>query len=208
MWQQQTDWRASFNGACFPQFEFVFIEGASRCQVLGVDANKMWTINLAAWHVQQIGMAPMWAVAQGAVGLPTGMRPCPRLLPGLSAISLWLWGDSSLLSWSLWLQFLEDPSGLSRQTWRLALFFPQLLLQLKILKFFYCYSITVVCIFSPSLHPTPSLKSYFIFFCRHYCRGPHSFTHLHPAPNLLPSGCHHTVVCVHELSIFVLKIWT
>ena len=28
-------------------------------------------------------------------------------------------------------------------------------------KFFYCYSITVVCLFSPSLHPTPAARSVF-----------------------------------------------
>ena len=37
---------------------------------------------------------------------------------------------------------------------------------------FYCYSITVVCLFSPSLHPTPG--------------EPTSFSHLHPPPWFCP----------------------
>ena len=39
---------------------------------------------------------------------------------------------------------------------------------LNFLKKFYCYSVTVVCLFSPSLHPTPA--------------EPTSFPHLHPPP--------------------------
>ena len=38
--------------------------------------------------------------------------------------------------------------------------------------FFYCYSITVVCLFSPSLHPTPG--------------EPTSLPHLHPPPWFCP----------------------
>ena len=38
--------------------------------------------------------------------------------------------------------------------------------------FFYCYSITVVCLFSPSLHPTPG--------------EPTSLPHLHPPPWFSP----------------------
>ena len=37
---------------------------------------------------------------------------------------------------------------------------------------FYCYSIRVVCLFSPSLHPTPAK--------------PTSITHLHPPPSFCP----------------------
>ena len=40
------------------------------------------------------------------------------------------------------------------------------------LKKFYCYSITVVCLFSPSLHPTPA--------------EPTSLPHLHPPPWFCP----------------------
>ena len=40
------------------------------------------------------------------------------------------------------------------------------------LKNFYCYSVTVVCLFSPSLHPTPA--------------EPTSLPHLHPAPWFCP----------------------
>ena len=43
---------------------------------------------------------------------------------------------------------------------------------LNFLNFFYYYSITVVCIFSPSLHPTPAK--------------PTSFLHLHPPPWFCP----------------------
>ena len=31
-----------------------------------------------------------------------------------------------------------------------------------IFKFFFCYSITVVCLFSPSLHPTPALVAFYL----------------------------------------------
>ena len=35
----------------------------------------------------------------------------------------------------------------------------------------------------------------------------HSYTaHLHPTPNLLPSGHHHTVVCVYGLCIYALQV--
>ena len=42
----------------------------------------------------------------------------------------------------------------------------------KIFFNFYCYSITVVCLFSPSLHPTPT--------------EPTSLPHLHPPPGFCP----------------------
>ena len=42
----------------------------------------------------------------------------------------------------------------------------------KIILIFYCYSITVVCLFSPSLHPNPAK--------------PPSLLHLHPPPRFCP----------------------
>ena len=46
--------------------------------------------------------------------------------------------------------------------------FPKKQMNYTFFKFFYCYSITVVCLFAPSLHPTPAKTP--------------SLPHLHPLP--------------------------
>ena len=48
----------------------------------------------------------------------------------------------------------------------------QKLFSFFLILFFYCYSITIVCLFSPSLHPTPA--------------EPPSLPHLHPPPWFCP----------------------
>ena len=77
----------------------------------------------------------------------------------------------------IWLYFLWDLTSpcLNSIHWRLlsSLFSNVTLCILSsFLNIFYCYSITIVCLFSPSLHPTPA--------------DPTSLPHLYPPPWFCP----------------------
>ena len=77
-----------------------------------------------------------------------------------------LYSNATMATWPRVLSFTTPPRRLpSERILESPLF---LMSFFSFLKNFYCYSITVVCIFSPSLHPTPA--------------EPTSLPHLHPPP--------------------------